>query len=184
MKTFILLCYFATWAAIPHLLLLKKRPAATLAWLWAIIFIPFLGTLVYGLFGTDRLKRRRLKRRRRFTAHPSRERAPSSATDAATAALVQDLPRRDRQFLQLLSRINQLPVTSADELHILRDAEDRPVGPKGRPDLAPAIRRTSGIVARIQGADEKQPQILRLRWEQRTLPTLLRMTSSSILPLA
>jgi cardiolipin synthase len=124
MKTFILLCYFATWAAIPHLLLLKKRPAATLAWLWAIIFIPFLGTLVYGLFGTDRLKRRRLKRRRRFTARPSRERAPSSATDAATAALVQDLPRRDRQFLQLLSRINQLPVTSADELHILRDAED------------------------------------------------------------
>jgi hypothetical protein len=39
MKTLLLVCYFATWGFIPHLLLLKKRPAATLAWLWAIIFI-------------------------------------------------------------------------------------------------------------------------------------------------
>jgi len=124
MKTFFLLSYFATWAAIPHLLLLKKRPAATLAWLWVILFMPFLGTLVYGLFGTDHLKRRRLKRRTLFSARPSRERAPSSATDDATAALIRNLPGRDRQLLQLLSRINQLPVASVDELRILRDAED------------------------------------------------------------
>jgi len=118
------LCYFATWATIPHLLLLKKRPAATLAWLWAILFIPFLGSLVYCLFGTDRLKRRRLKHRTRFSAWPSRERTPASATDKATAALIQNLPGRERQFLQLLSRINQLPASSAGELRILRDAKE------------------------------------------------------------
>ena len=58
----IIICYFATWAFIPHLLLLKKRPSATLAWLWAIMFIPFVGPFVYFFFGTDRLKRRRLRR--------------------------------------------------------------------------------------------------------------------------
>jgi len=124
MKTVILLGYIATWACIPHLLLLKKRPSATLAWLWAIIFIPILGALAYVALGTDRLKRRRLRRRTLYSARVTREPAPSETSDDATAGLLQKLPRRDHQFLKLLSRINQLPVTSADNLHILRDAKE------------------------------------------------------------
>ena len=57
MKAALLVCYFATWAFIPPLLLLKKRPSATLAWLWAIIFIPIIGAAAYFAIGTDRLKR-------------------------------------------------------------------------------------------------------------------------------
>lgn len=124
MKTFLLLCYLAGWALIPHLLLLKKRPASTLAWLWAIIFIPVLGALAYAAFGTDRLKRRRLKRRDLFSARSSLQRPPAGTTDDATAALVKALPRRDRQFLQLLSRINQLPVSSAENVRILRNTSE------------------------------------------------------------
>jgi cardiolipin synthase len=124
MKTVLVLCYFATWTTVPHLLLLKKRPTATLAWLWAILFMPFVGALFYCLFGTDRLKRRRLKHRTRFSARPSGQRVPASATDEATAALIEGLPARDRRFLQLLSRLNQLPVSSAETLRILRDAKE------------------------------------------------------------
>jgi cardiolipin synthase len=122
MKTFFLVGYLATWAFIPHLLLLKKRPAATLAWLWAILFIPWLGALAYCALGTDRLKRRRLKRRNLFSARTTRQRIPDGTTDGATAAQVRTLPPRDRQFLQLLSRINQLPVSSAASLRILHNA--------------------------------------------------------------
>ena len=122
MKTFLLWVYIATWGFIPHLLLLKKRPSATLAWLWAIIFIPWLGPLVYFALGTDRLKRRRLKRRNLFSARASRQKPPASTTDAATASLLQAIPHRDRQYLQLLSRINQLPAASAGNLRILRNA--------------------------------------------------------------
>ncbi|HMD61137.1 MAG TPA: cardiolipin synthase [Opitutaceae bacterium] len=124
MKTALLVCYFATWAFIPHLLLLKKRPSATLAWLWAIVFIPFVGALVYFAIGTDRLRRRRLKRRSLYSARSARQRAESGSTDDATTALLQRLPRRDRQFLQLISRINRLPASSADALRILRDSSD------------------------------------------------------------
>lgn len=124
MKILLLLCYLATWGFIPPLLLLKKRPAATLAWLWAIVFIPFLGAFIYFAIGTDRLKRLRLKRRNRFSARASRQRRPESATDDATTILVKELPRRDRQFLQLLSRINQLPVSSTESLRILCNAEE------------------------------------------------------------
>lgn len=122
MKIFLLICYFASWGFIPHLLLLKKRPAATLAWLWAIVFIPLLGAFIYFAIGTDRLKRRRLKRRNLFSARSSRLPAPASTTDPATAELVQQLPQRSRQFLQLLSRINQLPVSSVHGLRLLPNA--------------------------------------------------------------
>jgi len=124
MKVGVFLCYLATWATIPPLLLLKKRPTATLAWLWAILFIPFAGALFYCLFGTDRLKRRRLKHRSRFSARSSHQPAPASATDEETAALIRKLPDQDREFLQLLSRINQLPVSSAETVHILNDAKE------------------------------------------------------------
>jgi cardiolipin synthase A/B len=123
-KAAILICYFATWAFIPHLLLLKKRPSATLAWLWAIVFIPFVGALFYFGFGTDRLKRRRIRRRSLYSARSTRLGVPASATDDATEAHLARLPRRDRQFLRLLSRINQLPVSSSGSLHILRDAKE------------------------------------------------------------
>jgi len=124
MKYFFLICYFATWAAIPHLLLLKKRPSATLAWLWAILFIPFLGAFVYFAIGTDRLKRRRLRRRTIFSARSARQGHHPEAASHAADSLLEHLPRRDRQFLQLLSRINRLPVSSAASLQVLRDARD------------------------------------------------------------
>jgi cardiolipin synthase len=120
----VLICYFATWAFIPHLLLLKKRPSATLAWLWAIIFIPFAGALFYFGFGTDRLKRRRLRRRNIFSARTTRKNAPACTTDATTDRLLGNLATRDRQFFQLLSRINQLPLSSSENLRILRDASE------------------------------------------------------------
>ncbi len=124
MKTFLVICYIATWGFIPHLLLLKKRPSATLAWLWAIVFIPFVGAFAYFAIGTDRLKRRRLRRRSLYSARSSRGAAPESTTDGATAGMLSLLSLRDRQFLQLMSRINQLPVSSAGGLRILRDASD------------------------------------------------------------
>jgi cardiolipin synthase len=122
MITALILCYFATWAFIPHLLLLKKRPSATLAWLWAIVFIPFVGPFVYFAIGTDRLKRRRLRRRSLYSARHSRSGAPSETTDSETTRLMSALPGRDRQFLRLLSRINHLPVTSSSSVRILRDS--------------------------------------------------------------
>ncbi len=122
MKLALLLSYLATWALIPHLLLLKKRPTATLAWLWAIVFIPFLGAAAYLLVGTDRLKRRRLRRRRKVAAGAARERSPAVTTDPDVVALVATLPERDRQLLQLLSRVNELPIGAAAGLRVLRDA--------------------------------------------------------------
>lgn len=121
MKTAFVLLYFIGWTAIPHLLLLKKRPQATLAWLWAILFIPYLGALAYFAIGTDRLKRKRLKRRFHFSA---RAQGKHPIAEPATEALLARLPTTDREFFQLLSRIHRLPATAADSIRILRDSDE------------------------------------------------------------
>ena len=66
--------YVLTWSVIPHVLLSKKRPAATLAWIWSILLFPYLGALVYLLLGADRMKRKRLRRslRHRMTREDQR----------------------------------------------------------------------------------------------------------------
>jgi cardiolipin synthase len=53
-----LVVYVLTWALIPHVLLQRKQPLATLAWVWSILLFPLIGPLVYLLIGTERIRRR------------------------------------------------------------------------------------------------------------------------------
>jgi cardiolipin synthase len=118
-KPFLIIVYFAGWIAIPHLLLLKKRPQATLAWLWAILFIPYLGALVYFAIGTDRLTRKRLKRRIQFAVRSMRQ--PPFTTDEGTTELIKQLPPSHRDFFRLLSAIHRLPISSANTIRVFGD---------------------------------------------------------------
>ncbi len=49
---------------IPTVILQRRESGATLAWILAIVLVPFLGLLAFWLFGTTRLHLRRRKRRR------------------------------------------------------------------------------------------------------------------------
>jgi cardiolipin synthase len=108
------------WGCIPHLLLLNKRPTATLAWLWAILLLPIAGPGLYLLIGTERVKRRRLNLRRNFRGKKKWAHARSEA--AATAAHAADektLDPDDRFILAKLSAITQLPVATISTIQIL-----------------------------------------------------------------
>ena len=115
MATTFYVLYFLSLLTIPHLLFRKKHPAATLAWLWAIILFPLAGAFFYLLIGTDRLKRKRLHRRASFTTVRSRRKKqpwkhPSlSAPDAALSALI--------------SRLNEIPETQVEDARLLPDAD-------------------------------------------------------------
>lgn len=58
----IALGFLFSWSAIPHLLLLDKRPVATLAWGLGLLLLPFPTLPLYLLIGTDRLQRQRVAR--------------------------------------------------------------------------------------------------------------------------
>src|ERR1700760_3712812 len=67
----LLAVWLAGWCCIPHLLLLNKRPTATLAWLWALILFPVFGPALYLMIGSEQVKRQRMKRRQDFRSSGS-----------------------------------------------------------------------------------------------------------------
>ena len=113
--------YLLTWAAIPHILLRNKPPASTLAWVWAVILFPYIGTLFYLIFGTDRLQRQKLRASREMAAAGGRE---ECKTNARTHALFQQLPERERSAVKLLSQLNEFALSSAEESRLLVDGAD------------------------------------------------------------
>ncbi len=107
--------YVLTWAAIPHVLLAKKRPAATLAWVWSILLFPYLGALFYLLLGADRMKRKRLRRaaKAKLTRHGTTQAAASKMDRQSPAAA---------SLLRALTSINQIPPSTGTDLRLLVDA--------------------------------------------------------------
>ena len=116
--------WVASWLCIPHLLLLNKRPTATLAWLWAILLFPVVGAGLYLAIGSEHIKRRRSERRRKFRSKG--ELASARADTAEEAELTAEKKALDPDALILLKglgSITQLPLATASSLQILRGGE-------------------------------------------------------------
>jgi cardiolipin synthase len=87
------------------------------AWIGATLFLPFLGPALYLIFGTDRLRRRRLKRHRQ-SKRRSQEGQPDGPIDDFTFS------DAEKVLVSGISRINEIPLTGIDSLDILEDADD------------------------------------------------------------
>ena len=109
----LLVAWIAGWFCIPHLLLLNKRPTATLAWLWALILFPVFGPALYLMIGSEQIKRLRMKRRQDFRG------GGGTAAKAKGAKKADDVADG---LLKSLAVITQLPVSTARSQLVLRDA--------------------------------------------------------------
>ncbi|HEX8312631.1 MAG TPA: cardiolipin synthase, partial [Chthoniobacteraceae bacterium] len=109
--------YVLSCAAIPHLLLSKKRPASTLAWFWAILLFPYLGSIAYALLGADRMSRRRLRRiaKMNFLKHGESLSSAQKLSEETPAA---------RGLLRAMANINQIPPSTATSLRLLIGAAE------------------------------------------------------------
>lgn len=118
-----LLIWIPGWFCIPHLLLLNKRPTATLAWLWALLLFPVFGPVLYLTIGSEKVKHRRMRRRRHFRG---KDRWASARANAAKTwkllAEKKSLDPSAHVFLESLSSITQLPVATACRVEVLRKA--------------------------------------------------------------
>jgi cardiolipin synthase len=114
----LVLLWAFSFACIPHLLLLNKRPTATLAWLWGLLLFPGLGAILYLAVGTERVRRRRRRRQRSFR----RQRGLGGVTSPEDGALHRVPPdSTERRLIETSSRIIGLPTDSADEIQLLRN---------------------------------------------------------------
>jgi cardiolipin synthase len=110
------------WCCIPQLLLLNKRPTATLAWLWAILLFPVIGPALYLMIGSEHIKRGRIKRRQDFR-DKERRAADEGARDRENPAGMEELSAEAQQLFQSMSAITQLPAVTARSARILRKAQ-------------------------------------------------------------
>jgi len=108
---------------IPQLLLLNKRPTATVAWLWALLLFPLIGPALYLMIGSEQVKRRRMRRRLGFRG---KERWASARANALKTwnmfSKKEPLDPSVQSLLQGLTTITRLPVATASTLRILRKA--------------------------------------------------------------
>ena len=100
----------AVWALYLVLLggwivLQKREPVATLSWLLGLAFLPYVGLLVYYVFGPQKIRRHRL---RRATTRASLPGEP--ANDGETA-----------EIARMAQAATRLPMTSARDVRLLVD---------------------------------------------------------------
>lgn len=119
--SFVWFGYLLTWVAIPHILLRNKPPASTLAWIWAVILFPYVGTIFYFIFGTERLVRQKLRATREMDASGARE--ERKITDRADA-LLQQLSAGERQTVKLLAELNEYAISAAEAARLLVDGAE------------------------------------------------------------
>jgi cardiolipin synthase len=89
------------------IVLQKRAPAATLSWLFGLALLPYVGFLVYYVFGPQRIHRQRLRRARNRAALPG---TPAGDVDADTAELA-----------RLAQATTGLPATTASRVELLVD---------------------------------------------------------------
>jgi cardiolipin synthase len=110
--------YLLAAVSLVHLLTLRKQPASTLSWSWAILLFPYLGTIAYWTFGGDRLRRKRIRRRAGFI-HFNEDRRDSRAQKSLAA-----VPADDVVLARTMARLNRIPPTSVESMRLIETATE------------------------------------------------------------
>jgi cardiolipin synthase len=105
----------ATW-----IVLEKRSPVATLAWILSLAAVPYLGFILYFLLGPRRLHRKRLRHARARL----RVRSETEKRRVASIAEEEDAPLdvRARQLMQLATQAGGALPSPCDELVLFHDA--------------------------------------------------------------
>ncbi|MCB9733772.1 MAG: cardiolipin synthase [Deltaproteobacteria bacterium] len=100
-------------------LLERRQPAATLAWIFGVLFMPILGVLLYLMFGLRRtIKRsRKAERLARRTAQVFRRYAVATHRDAPEA-----IAARAEPLVALGMRVEHAPASYGNAVDVLRNA--------------------------------------------------------------
>lgn len=114
----------AHWAVVlglaPLVLLRRKEPSATIAWLLSLVFLPALGALLFLLFGRDRV---RLPARRKRELDAIVRTQVASARDESSGAYVPialESPL-ERALFQVGARLTHQRATSGNAVQVLAD---------------------------------------------------------------
>ncbi len=113
-----LLGYGLTLLLLPVVLLLKKRqPVSSVAWMLAIVFIPIAGAVLFLVFGINRIERRKA----------SKQRSNEQLAEQRPQRLEHERQPRDtdrletRRLMRLTQRLTETWPTSGNDIELLTD---------------------------------------------------------------
>jgi cardiolipin synthase len=118
--------YLLAFTMILRIVLQRREPTATLAWVLLVILLPYLGVLLYLLVGRRRLRRqvrRRLARAKVLEPHLARLGTGLADLSAPSAPTHLTKPQ-ERELVLLANRIGQRLPTCGNEVRLLCDANE------------------------------------------------------------
>jgi cardiolipin synthase len=101
----------------------RKEPMSMLAWILAIVTLPFVGAVLHGLIAATRVRRKAGRRRHRVAHLMARlgERAAVRARGGGEQ-LTAELPEDLRTVEQMGRRLSEMPATSGNAVRIYQEA--------------------------------------------------------------
>lgn len=107
----------------------RKNSALALSWILALIFLPVIGFILYLLFGTNVMVRKKKvledKRQEDQRFFEEALRAMRSRGEADYAAAKEEAPSYEQQLLTLNARLGKSPFTTNNEVDIFVTAKDK-----------------------------------------------------------
>ena len=119
-----LILYLVSLVIIPVIITQKKSPEAALAWVMLAIFVPFIGPFLYLVFGTERIKNRKLEKL--FSNEAIRERLREIEVHWAPGSKKRKGMHISRDLEDIISVCRELSLFDAvadNSIEIIIDAE-------------------------------------------------------------
>ncbi len=116
---------FVSIAFIPLVLLRRKDPAATFAWILVLLFVPVLGVFLFWFLGRDRV-RRPLRRRRAGGEAVQRSLEARLAFDAARLeASLEGQPPEQRGVMRVAAALGHMGIVAGNDVRVLVGAGEK-----------------------------------------------------------
>ena len=99
----------------------NRRPSAATAWLMLIFLLPYLGLLIFLLFGSPKLSRRRREQQRTMNRHLTERAETVEGVPELAPLFSPPLPARYAPFVQLSANLGGLPACTGNTVALLPD---------------------------------------------------------------
>jgi cardiolipin synthase len=155
-ELFLVIAYVAWAIGVTSMLLVERRaPVTTVAWLLTLLLLPYVGAIVYFFFGPRRLRRKRM----RYASSRSAIGGQSAAQLKRPRNVPEDLFRRYQQLATLAERLGQPSPERSESVKLYLDGDafytdllEAIAGANHHVHLEYYIWRSDGIGTRVRDA--------------------------------
>jgi cardiolipin synthase A/B len=108
-------------ALVPFVLVRRKEPSATIAWILTLVFIPPVGAILFLLFGRDRIRIPAKRKRERDAVVRAQVAASLDETNEDDSSLTTPESPLERALFRVGARLTHLRATSGNRVDVLTD---------------------------------------------------------------